>query len=312
MEFILTFPLKKPAQQIGLKDGIVLLGSCFAEEMGAKLVPRRFNVLVNPHGILYNPESLATAISEYMAGRQYTQADLFRHNNLWHSYQHHGRFSQADEAACLQGINAEIDKAHAQLKAARWLIVTFGSAFAYRHKKSGSLVANCHKVPSTEFEKVLLTKESIAGRWTSLLAALQKFNPELRFVFTVSPVRYVRDGLVENNRSKGILLDSIHTLVESNVGCYYFPAYEIVVDELRDYRFYKEDLVHPTAQAVNYVWEKFATTALDATAQQFIAEYETVRKALQHRPFQESSQEYQGFRKQLEEKIHALEKKYAL
>lgn len=310
MDFILPFPLKQAEKQLNIKQSLLLMGSCFAEEIGKKLVDRRFDALINPHGILYNPSSISNAITDYIEGKEYTQENLFEHNEVWQSFNHHGRFSATDSGACLKSINSEIKAGHAQLKKANWLIITFGSAFAYVNKKTNSIVSNCHKLPSSEFEKVLLNKNQIVAVWNRQLAALKEFNPNLNVLFTVSPVRYVRDGLVENNRSKGILLNGIHTLMEQNKNCSYFPAYEIVIDELRDYRFFKEDMVHPNEQAINYVWEKFTNSNCDEETKQFLAEYEPLLKSLNHRPFQEDTEAHQKFKKQLEEKVKTLEKKY--
>ena len=310
MDFILPFPLKQPEKQINIRQSLLLMGSCFTEEIGKKLQERKFNAQVNPHGISYNPSGLSNAITDYIETKVYDESTIFHHNELWQSFNHHGKFSATDANTCLQTINEEIKKAHTQLQKAQWLIITFGSAFAYVNKKSNAIVANCHKLPSIEFERVLLGKNQIVSVWNKQLAALKEFNPNLNVMFTVSPVRYVRDGLIENNRSKGILLDAVHTLIEQNKNCFYFPAYEIVIDELRDYRFFKEDLVHPNELAVNYVWEKFVNCVCDEETKIFLSEYEPLLKSLKHRPFQEDTEAYKKFRKQLEEKVKAVEKKY--
>jgi len=310
MDFILPFNIKKPARQINIGQPVLLLGSCFAEEIGTKMQERKFNAQVNPHGILYNPNIICDALSDYIENKIYNHADLFEHKELWQSFNHHGRFSGKDATSCLAAINAEINEAHTLLKKANWLIVTFGSAFAYVHKKSNSIVANCHKLPSADFEKVLLHKTQIVSLWDKQITALKKFNPNLNILFTVSPVRYVRDGLIENNRSKGILLDVVHSLMEENKNCFYFPAYEIVIDELRDYRFFKEDLVHPNHLAVNYVWNKFVASFCDDETKSFLAEYEPLLKSLNHRPLQENTEAYKKFKAELEEKISVLQKKY--
>jgi len=312
MDLILPFSVKKFEKQLNIKDGILLMGSCFAEEIGKKMQVRKFKPLVNPHGIIYNPSSLSNAITDYLEGKVYGEKDIFNHNKLWQSFNHHGRFSTTETATCLKNINEEIKSAHAQLQKANWLIVTFGSAFAYVDKKSNSIVANCHKLPSTDFEKVLLNKNQTLSVWNKQLEALKKFNPNLNILFTVSPVRYVRDGLVENNRSKGILLDTVHTLIEQNQNCFYFPAYEIVIDELRDYRFFKEDMVHPNELAVNYVWEKFVNSFCDEETKKFLSEYEPLLKSLTHRPLKEDTEAHQKFKAQLEEKVKSLEKKYSI
>lgn len=312
MELILPFALKPPGRQISIKDQLLLLGSCFAEEIGDKMMQRRFRVLMNPHGILYNPASLAIALQDYVQNRVYTRADLFQRDGLWHSFHHHGRFSQSRPEKTLESINHAIEKTHLVLKEAQWLVVTFGSAYVYHHKKTGQPVGNCHKVPSAEFDKILITIPAITGIWQEQIEALKKFNPHLSILFTISPVRYVRDGLIGNNRSKAILIDAVHRLLETNKNCFYFPAYEIVIDQLRDYRFFKEDLVHPNQLAIDYVWEKFSQNMCDAATQQFLAEYEPLLKGLQHRAFQEETAEHQNFKLHLKEKISALEKKYAL
>jgi len=310
MDFILPFPLKQTEKQINIKQSLLLMGSCFAEEIGKKLQERKFNALVNPHGISYNPSSISNAITDYIEGKVYDDTAIFYHNELWQSFNYHGKFSSTEATICLQAINEEIKQANAHLKKTQWLIITFGSAFAYVNKKSNAIVANCHKLPSSEFEKILLSKNQIVSVWNKQLAALKEFNPNLNVVFTISPVRYVRDGLIENNRSKGILLDAVHTLIEQNKNCFYFPAYEIVIDELRDYRFFKEDLVHPNELAVNYVWEKFVNTVCDEETKKFLTEYEPLLKSLKHRPFQEDTDAHRKFKLQLTEKIKILDKKY--
>jgi hypothetical protein len=309
MDFILPFPIKQFEKQINIKQDVLLLGSCFAEEIGKKLHDRKFKAIVNPHGISYNPLSISNAVTDCIEGKIYSETHLFHHNELWQSFNHHGKFSSTNSAVCLQNINEEIKNAHTHLKSAKWLIVTFGSAFAYTSKQTNTIVANCHKIPAAEFEKNILSKNQIVSVWNKQIEALKKFNPDLNILFTVSPVRYVRDGLVQNNQSKGILLNSIRNLVEQNANCFYFPAYEIVIDELRDYRFFKEDLVHPNELAVNYVWEKFVNALCDAETKKILSEYEPLLKSMHHRPLQEDTEAYRKFKLQLEEKIAALEEK---
>ncbi len=310
MDFILPFSVKKPLCRVGLRQPLLLMGSCFTEAVGAKLAERRFDALINPHGILYNPISLSEALTDYRENKKYGPKDIFQFNETWRSYKHHGKFSGTSADACINNINPLIEKAHGQIKKGGWLVITFGSAFIYRHKKTDQWVGNCHKIPSAEFDKELLSKEEIAAEWKKQIAALQKLNPALNIIFTVSPVRYVRDGLIENNRSKGILIDAAHTLVEQHDNCFYFPAYELVIDVLRDYRFYTEDMVHPNEAGVNYVWEKFVESFCDDKTKKFIEEYEPLLKGLQHRPFQEDTQAHKKFKADLVEKIKALDEKY--
>lgn len=309
MNFILPFLLKRFTNQLNIRQAMLLMGSCFAEEMGAKLEERKFNTLINPHGILYNPISITRALTDYVQHKKYVQKDIFLHEDLWRSFSHHGKFSNTYASVCLENINHKINQAHLQLKEAKWLLITFGSAYAYLH--NNQVVANCHKLPSSQFEKVLISKEQITDVWQKEINVLKELNPQLNILFTVSPVRYVRDGLIENNRSKGILLDAVHTLTEENTNCFYFPAYEIVIDELRDYRFFKEDLVHPNTLAVNYVWRKFTDTLCDEETKSFMADYEPILKSLQHRDLQEGTSASLKFKKQLEEKINTLKAKYS-
>jgi hypothetical protein len=312
MDLILPFTSRPLQKQLSIRQPLLLMGSCFAGEIGKRLQDRCFNALVNPHGIIYNPLSMSIALDDYKEEKEYTRKDIFYYNGLWQSFNHHGKFSHADPAKCLQQINGRIIVAHEQIKKARWLLLTFGSAFFYRHAESGDVVANCHKINAGEFQKTLLSTDSIITEWKRQVIQLKELNPELNILFTVSPVRYVRDGLAENNRSKGILLDAVHTLVEQHSNCFYFPAYEIVLDELRDYRFFKEDLVHPNDLAVNYVWEKFVSGCCDTETKNFLQEYEPLLKSLQHRSIHEETEATAKFKLQLEEKIKALEKKYSL
>ena len=309
MNFILPFPFKRFTTQVNIKQSILLLGSCFAEEIDAKLKERNFNTLTNPHGILYNPISIANAVTDYIQEKKYTQQDIFLHDELWKSFNHHGMFSGVSSDACIENINQQISLAHNELKNAKWLILTFGSTYAYTY--NNDVVANCHKLPSSQFEKILITKQQITDAWQEQINSLKVFNSELNILFTVSPVRYVRDGVIENNRSKGILLDAVHTLIEQNSNCFYFPAYEIVIDELRDYRFFKEDLVHPNHLAVNYVWQKFIDAVCDDETKAFIQEYEPILKGLQHRDMNEETKASVKFKKQLEEKVNLLKAKYS-
>ncbi|MBC7862335.1 MAG: GSCFA domain-containing protein, partial [Bacteroidia bacterium] len=270
MKFQLDFSFSSH-QKISCKDQVTLLGSCFAESIGEKFERNKFHSLTNPYGIIFNPLSLATCISEIISEKKYSENELIQQNGLWHSFQHHGSFSFPDKNSALQKINSEIERAAVALKKPGWLIVTFGSAFVYTHTKTERTVANCHKIPGTEFEKKLLTTAEIVAAWKEQLASLKKFNPYLKILFTVSPVRYLRDGLIENNISKSTLLLAVHELCKDH-NTVYFPAYELVNDVLRDYRFFKEDMVHPTQQAVDFVWQKFSDAMLDEESKSALKE----------------------------------------
>ena len=309
MDFKLNFPIASFPQKVSYKDKIVLLGSCFAENIGECLVRNKFSAIQNPHGIIYNPLNSVSGIEEYISNKTYTEKDLFFANDRWNSFNHHSRFSDTDKEICLQRINSSIVEAHEHLKEAKWLMITFGSAFIYKNKEGG-IVANCHKLPQKEFSKELISTEEIVTSFNRTFTQLKTNNPQLNILFTVSPVRYIRDGIVENNLSKSILLQSVHELVKQHDNCFYFPAYEIVNDELRDYRFFKEDLVHPNEMAINYVWEKFTNALFDNTAKDLYQKIEEILIAKEHRPFNPESEVHKAFRKNYQDKVNRLSRKF--
>lgn len=292
-------------------DRILLIGSCFTENMGAKLRHHLFETLENPHGILFNPVSVKDAIYDYINNRQYTAAELFYWNNIWNSWQHHSRFSGITQEEALAKINDSIAHAHSFLKTANHLVITLGSSWLYTLTELatgnlGRVVANNHKAPANWFTKKLMNNLSLTESLDSLLVALKQFNPSLRVVFTISPVRHLREGLVENNRSKAVLIQSVHDVVDPLNGVDYFPAYEYVIDDLRDYRFYAEDLVHPNYTATNYVWEKFVETYMDSDTQNVMKQVAELQLAVNHKPFFAGSTAHQQFLKSSLEKTEAL------
>lgn len=291
---------------ISHRDGIVLIGSCFAENIGALFSRYRFQVTANPHGILFNPLSIADALDDVMEKRNYTVADLLKMENKYVSLSHHGKYSGENADTVIQGINAAISEAHESLKVSSTLIVTLGSTWAWRHKETGRVVANCHKIPQQQFDKVLIASHEIQQRFTLLLSKLNVFNPQLRIIFTLSPVRYLRDGLVQNSLSKAHLLTAIHALCDSFAHCHYFPAYELVMDDLRDYRFFKEDMLHPNDQAILYVWEKFVGWCLSGETKSMLTQLEKHLLLLEHRPIGEPDEEFERRRRAAEEAICAL------
>ncbi len=262
MKFKLTLEATPSNVQIGYQDKILLIGSCFTENIGAKMQKHLFTVKENPHGILFNPVSVVNAIRDYIDCKQYGMDDLFVLNELYNSWHHHSRFSDITAEAALKKINESIQEAHVYLKESNQLVITLGSAWLYcltdmAGVQKGYVVANNHKAPAHWFEKRLMQPHELTSLLESIMEALQKFNPNLNVVFTISPVRHLREGLVENNRSKAVLIQAVHDLIASSKAAFYFPAYEYVIDDLRDYRFYAEDLVHPNYAATQYVWEKW-------------------------------------------------------
>ena len=309
MNFHLEFTPRPFEQKIKHHHTLLLTGSCFTENIGSKLKQLKFSVLENPNGILFNPVSIATSIRSYIENRQYTGADLFYQNEAWNSWQHHTRLSHPDKGICLQRINESQQVAHTFLKTANWLLVTVGSAFVYE-LENNAVVANCHKVPTDKFNKRLLTVEEVKDVLQDMLAEIFAFNPGVNVIFTISPVRHLRDGFVENNRSKAALIQAIHQLTDADERLFYFPAYELVIDDLRDYRFYAEDMVHPNYAATNYVWDKFIAACIDEPSQALMKEINTINAAKNHKPFNPTSEQHKKFLQSNLDKIKELEKKY--
>tara|TARA_B100000809_G_scaffold266826_1_gene331956 strand:- start:820 stop:1785 length:966 start_codon:yes stop_codon:yes gene_type:complete len=282
--------IKKSEFSISYKNPTFLIGSCFTEHIGDKLLENKFDAFTNPTGIIFNPISVINALKSVFDQKEYLQENLSVHNEKWISFQHHGSFSSFDKAECLTQINQSIESAHQHIKKSKTIFITFGSAWVYEYENFG-VVANCHKIPNKQFIKRLLSVKEILTAFNQIKDDLKDFN----VVFTVSPVRHVKDGLRENSLSKATLLLAINNLVEQHPNYHYFPAYELVIDELRDYRFYKDDLVHPTNLAVNYVWEKFVDCYFDDDTQGLIDAIQKIKLAANHKPFNFESKEHQLF-----------------
>lgn len=306
MQFHLNFPLTPLPAGIQYNQELLLMGSCFAEEIGEKLHEHRFNTLINPHGILYNPLSITKALTTYLDGKVYTPEDLFQHNDSWNSWDHHSRFSGLSPEAALHNINHMQAAAVKAIDTADWLILTLGSAHAYVLKENSRMVANCHKVPAGNFYKRLLTVDEVVTALDNVMHRLFFRNRKVNILFTVSPVRYIRDGVVENNLSKAILLQAVHHLVNKFNRLFYFPAYELVIDDLRDYRFYKEDLVHPNELAINYVWEQVVKNCISPASQPLLQSIAEINRAAHHKPFNPQSSQHQQFLRTYAAKVKDL------
>ena len=292
-------------------DHILLMGSCFAENIGALLADAKFRLEQNPFGILYNPLSISSALREIAAKKEYTEKDLFAYRGLWHSPMHHGSFSASTPEETLQHINGRLQQAHQAMQELGWLILTFGTAYVYEQKETGKVVANCHKLPENNFNRRLLSVAEIVEEYTSLITDLAAGNPNLKILFTVSPIRHIRDGMHANQLSKSTLLLAIDRLQQLFPQyAFYFPSYEIVLDELRDYRFYAEDMLHPSPLAVRYLWQRFSETFFSAETKQVMIEVDDIRRDLAHKPFHPESEAYQRFLGQIVLKIERLIGKY--
>ncbi len=310
MKLQLSFTPQKLVPLIEHQHKILLVGSCFAESIGERLSGLKFDVLQNPNGILYDPVSVTNSIVSYIDKHLYSLRDLIETQGLWHSWQHHGSFSGADADLVLQNLNHSQDLAHRFLKNADWCFITLGSAFHYVLAETGEPVANCHKAPAKTFVKKLLTIEEIKSSLDTCIHRLFHFNPGIRIIFTVSPVRYIRDGLIENNLSKARLIEVVQHLVSKFEGIHYFAAYELVNDVLRDYRFFKEDMVHPSSQAIDFIFEHFSESAFSEQTRLLANEISRFKGALNHRPLHPGTTSHKQFIIKLREEMNALRARY--
>ena len=323
MEFQLPINIQILQESISYKHKILLMGSCFTEHIGGDLEELKFSILQNPNGILFDPISVCRSLVSYSGNKKYSEADLFQLNEVWHSWNHHSRFSNINSSEAVRIINESQKNAHEFLKQADWIIITLGSSFYYRLTslaESGKVtpsgenlagaVANCHRAPAQWFIKHLLEINETVSLLDDCIKHLLQFNPKLNFIFTVSPVRHIRDGVVENNRSKARLLESVHSIVEKYKQAHYFPAFELVIDVLRDYRFYDIDLVHPNYPATEFVLEKFAESCIDPASQLIMKEVKDIIIAKNHKAFQPETKAHQHFLITYFEKTKEMKKKY--
>ncbi|MBP6659702.1 MAG: GSCFA domain-containing protein [Chitinophagales bacterium] len=291
MEFSTKITITPSSNLISHQHNLWLIGSCFTENIGDLLKEYQFQTYQNSHGIIYNPISIFNAIDEVSSLKIYIENDLLKQNELYVSLNHHGKFSGLDKNAVLAEINVEIEKANTHFKKSDFVVITLGTSFVYEYADSKKIVANCHKIPNTKFTKRLLKIEEIVATFDSIQSSLK----EKKIIFTVSPVRHWRDGAVENQRSKSILIESIHQIIEQHSNCFYFPAYEIMMDELRDYRFYEKDMLHPNSVAVEYIWQRFSETYFSAFTQTLNQQIAKINLLLQHRIKHENTNEQKQF-----------------
>jgi GSCFA family len=316
MHFHLEFTPKPFPVTINHPHKLMLMGSCFTENIGDKLVAHKFSVLQNPNGILFNPVSVKEALENYISGKTVAETAIFHLNEGYHSWQHHSRFSGVTAKEAVEKINTSTQQAHHYLRAADWMVITYGSAWVYELTENaanaivGNVAANNHKAPANWFNRRLLSNKEVCGVVNETIERLQQFNPSLKIIFTISPVRHLREGFIENNRSKAALIHAVHTATEQYKNVFYFPAYELVMDDLRDYRFYAEDMVHPNYTATNYVWEKFISTCIDVPAQQLMQQLNEINAAVNHKPFNPQSEAHKKFAAGVLEKIASLKQQF--
>lgn len=304
--YTLSINITTLPQAISYHSRLFLTGSCFAENMAIRLKQHRFNVLDNPHGILFNPHSVADSLDSYIDGRQYNTDDLFYLNELWNSWEHHTQFSDIDKDTALTHINQSQAVAAAYIRTATHVMITLGSAYYYVLKETGKPVSNNHRAPANWFEKKLMPIDEIVSKFTHTLNKLLAINPGVQIIFTVSPVRHYRDGIVENNRSKARIIESVHALCEKFEQAYYFPAYELVIDILRDHRYYDIDFVHPNYLATDYVWSRMVEACMDGDTKALMKEVHEIVIARNHKPRFPQTEAHKKFMQSYVQKIRAL------
>ncbi|SFF66302.1 GSCFA domain-containing protein [Sunxiuqinia elliptica] len=283
--------------KIDHQSKLMMVGSCFAENIGIRMQELKFQVDMNPFGIVYNPLSVSRSLKLLMEGKQYTANDLFEHQGVWHSFDHHSRFSSTNAAEALDRMNEQLKTSAEHLKSSDYLIVSLGTSWVYEWKPTGRIVSNCHKLPAADFKRFRLTPGEIVDELKELMTALWKFNPKLKILLTVSPIRHWKDGAHGNQLSKAALLLAVDRLVTGfgTEQCAYFPSYEIMMDELRDYRFYTPDMVHISNQSIEHIWQKFGSLMFESETQQLMKRLSKLSKAVGHRPFNRNAEAYEKF-----------------
>ncbi len=307
MNFTTPIPIPKSKYPIDYYSKIVLLGSCFSENIGEKFEYFKFKNTINPFGIIFNPVSIERLIERIVNEMKFTEKDLFFHNERWHCFEVHSDLSHENKDQFLENLNAILESTNNQITQSTHLVITYGTSWIYKLKSTNEVVANCHKVPQAAFDKEILSIEILEKSIQNTIHLIHKINPNCHFIFTISPVRHIKDGFVENQRSKAHLITAIHQILQSAI---YFPSYEILMDELRDYRFYAEDMLHPSQMAINYIWERFTETWISEQSHSIMKKVETIQKGLTHKPFNLDSESHQQFLLQLKQKIILLQEKY--
>lgn len=308
MQFTTKITIPKSSFPIDYNSKIMSLGSCFAENMSENFDYFKFQNTVNPFGIIFNPVSIEKLVNRIVNQIEFTEKDIFLHNDLWHCYEVHSELSNSNKEDFLKELNLLIFQSFNFLIQTSHLIITYGTSWVYRNVESNEVVANCHKVPQKQFKKELLSIETIEASIQNSIDLIQKVNSNCSFIFTVSPVRHIKDGFVENTLSKAHLISAIHNIINCQSSTVnYFPSYEIMMDELRDYRFYAADMLHPNQVAIDYIWERFKETSILEIAFVIMDEVETIQKGLSHKPFNPDSESHQKFLKNLNQKIQTLQ-----
>ncbi|GAA3587045.1 GSCFA domain-containing protein [Flavivirga amylovorans] len=308
MKLQTKIPLQKQSEKlIDYHSNILLIGSCFVENIGEKLDYFKFRNTQNPFGILFHPKAIESLISDAINEKIYSQEDIFFHNEQWHCFNAHSKFSNTSKELLLNDLNKNIKLTNQQIKESTHIVITLGTAWVYRFVDTKEIVANCHKVPQKQFTKELLSVGEISKSIETIVSLIRSVNSKASIIFTVSPVRHIKDGFIENTQSKAHLITGIHQFLGQkssivNRQSFYFPSYEIMMDELRDYRFYKEDMIHPNTTAVNYIWNCFQEVWMSLKADKTMKDIDVIQKGLQHKPFNPNSEAHQRFLQNIEAK----------
>ncbi|WP_243472690.1 GSCFA domain-containing protein [Winogradskyella sp. MH6] len=301
---------KQPHHQIDYSSKLMLLGSCFSENIGGKFEYLKFQSEINPFGILFHPVALENLITRSINQDFYTEDELIYHNEIWSCFDAHSKLNSVSKDDLLSKLNEQIELMHQQINASTHIIITLGTAWVYRYIATDRIVANCHKIPQKQFQKELLSINDIVASLENIIALVRRVNPKVNFIFTVSPVRHLKDGFVENNISKSHLLSAIHQIVEPRKQMFYFPSYEIMMDELRDYRYYNQDMIHPNNVALEYIWEKFKAVWLTEDAIGISQKLANIQTKKAHRPFNPNSDAHQKFLANLQLEIEDIQKEF--
>ncbi|WP_264552084.1 GSCFA domain-containing protein [Flavobacterium sp. N2038] len=310
MQFRTQIPISKSNNPIDYNSKILSIGSCFAENMAEKFDYFKFQNETNPFGIIFNPVSIENLFRRVCEKNFFQEKDVFFHNERWHSFEVHSDLSNADRQELLETLNKAITETNKQIKEATHIIITLGTSWIYRNNESEEIVANCHKVPQKQFSKELLPVEIIEESIQNTIDLIQHINPEINFIFTVSPVRHIKDGFVENQLSKSHLFTALHKTFDFRLSTFnYFPSYEIMMDELRDYRFYNEDMLHPNQIAIDYIWKLFSENYVSENSFSVMKEVDEIQKSLRHRSFNPDSDQHIKFLEKLQKKIGLLGEK---
>lgn len=312
MNFTTKIPISKSQKPIDYSSTMMSIGSCFAENIGEKFEYFKFQIAINPFGIIFNPVSIEKLITRVVNEEKFTEKDIFFQNEMWHCFEVHSELSNPNKEEFLENLNTILESTNLQITKATHLMFTFGTSWVYRNKLSNKIVANCHKVPQNQFDKEILSVETIENSIKNTVDLIKKINPKCNFIFTISPVRHIKNGFVENSVSKAHLISAIYNVINQQPATNnYFPSYEIMMDELRDYRFYANDMLHPNQTAIDYIWIKFFENYVDEKEFATMNQVCEIQRALKHRPFNPNSESHLQFLKNIQQKIDKLAENFS-